>query len=144
MSTLMSGHPIEQRPIHLGLGAAAIVQPEFTGSLEWYEGYVQRHQSDGVEGRLVSQFSFDESWDMWEMHPAGSEVVLCIAGHITLYQEHPDGIRDKVTLGPGEYAINAPGTWHTADVRGRATAVFITAGLGTQHRPRTKEDTEAW
>jgi hypothetical protein len=29
-----------------------------------------------------------------------------------------------------------PGTWHTADVAGAATAVFITAGLGTQHRPR--------
>jgi hypothetical protein len=41
-----------------------------------------------------------------------------------------------VTLGPGEYAINAAGTWHTADIDGSATALFITAGLGTIHRPR--------
>jgi len=79
---------------------------------------------------------------MWEMHPSGSEVVLCIAGRITLYQEHADGARDSVSIGPGEYVINAPGTWHTADAEGRATAVFITAGLGTQHRPRVAGDTQ--
>ena len=140
----MSGYPIEQRPIHLGPGAAAIVQPEFTGSMDWYDNYMQRHQSEGVEGRLVSQFSFDKPWAMWEMHPAGSEVVLCIAGHITLYQEHADGSRNTIGLGPGEYAINTPGTWHTADVQGSATAVFITAGLGTQHRPRMMGDTKDW
>ena len=132
----MSSYPIQQRPIHLGLSGAAVVQPEFTGSMDWYAAYVQRHQSDGVEGRLVSQFTFDGPWDMWEMHPAGSEVVLCIAGHITLHQEHPDGTRNSVSLKAGEYAINPPGTWHTADVQGSATALFITAGLGTQHRPR--------
>lgn len=36
----------------------------------------------------------------------------------------------------GEYAINAPGVWHTADVETEVTCVFITAGLGTEHRPR--------
>jgi quercetin dioxygenase-like cupin family protein len=41
-----------------------------------------------------------------------------------------------VSLQPGEYAINPPGAWHTADVDGRATALFVTAGMGTQHRPR--------
>ena len=138
----MSNYALERRPIHLGLGATAAVQPQFTGSMDWYGTYAQRHQSDGVEGRLVSQFSFDKSWDMWEMHPAGSEVVLCIVGRITLYQEHADGAREKVSIGPGEYAINAPGTWHTADVQGCATAVFITAGLGTQHRPRVAGDTK--
>jgi hypothetical protein len=138
----MSSHPIQRRPIHLGLGATAVVQPEFTGSMDWYGAYGQRHQSDGVEGRLVSQFSFDKPWDMWEMHPAGSEVVLCTAGRITLYQEHADGTRNRVSIGPGEYAINAAGTWHTADVQGNATAIFITAGLGTQHRPRVVGDTK--
>ena len=140
----MSAYPIDQRPIHLGLGATAVVQPEFTGAMAWYEAYVQRHRSDGVEGRLVSQFSFDTSWDMWEMHPAGSEVVLCTAGRITLYQEHVDGTRSRIDIGPGQYAINAPGTWHTADVQGHATALFITAGSGTQHRPRGVDETKAW
>ena len=132
----MPAHDISVHPIHLGRGAAAIVEPEFTGSPEWYEAYTQRRLSDGTEGRLVSMFEFSASWDSWEMHPGGSEVVLCTAGSFTLHQERANGSRSKVVLAPGQYAINEPGTWHTADVEGTATAVFITAGLGTQHRPR--------
>jgi quercetin dioxygenase-like cupin family protein len=81
-------------------------------------------------------FTFTAPWSMWEMHPNGSEVVLCTSGTITLHQEAADGTRRTVSLLPGEYAINESGTWHTADVTGSATAVFITAGLGTQHRAR--------
>ncbi len=123
-------------PIHLGLGATAEVEPTFTGEMEWYMAYGQRHEADGAEGRLVSMTTFDESWDVWEMHPNGAEVVLCTAGSMTLHQEHADGTTGSVTVGPGEYAVNPPGTWHTADVAETATAVFITAGLGTEHRGR--------
>ena len=70
------------------------------------------------------------------MHPAGAEVVLCTAGTITLLQQHADGTVTSIRLGAGQYAINPPGVWHTADVTGRATAVFITAGSGTEGRPR--------
>ena len=132
----MAGSNISTHPIHLGLGATAIVQPEFTGDMKWYEAYSERHGADGSEGRLVSMYSFEKSWDMWEMHPNGSEVVLCTAGAITLHQEHADGSRDTVVLKAGEYVINEPGTWHTADIGCEATALFITAGLGTTHRPR--------
>jgi quercetin dioxygenase-like cupin family protein len=132
----MSGTDIFKCPIHLGRGATAVLEPEFTGSMDWYQGYTTRHAADGTEGRLVSMYSFSESWNMWEMHPDGSEVVLCTAGAITLHQETADGTRRTVSLQPGEYAINEPGTWHTADVSAPATAVFITAGWGTQHRPR--------
>jgi quercetin dioxygenase-like cupin family protein len=131
----MPGTNIHTHPIHLGLGATAVAQPEFTG-MEWYDAYSERHVADGKEGRLVSMHTFDKSWDMWEVHPAGREVVLCTAGSIALHQERPDGSIRTVTLKPGEYVINEPGTWHTADVEREATAVFITAGLGTEHRPR--------
>ena len=133
---MTSGANIHKHPIHLGLGASAVVQPEFTGDLQWYEAYEQRHAADGKEGRLVSMFTFERSWDAWEMHPQGHEVVLCTAGSLTLHQERPDGSQRSVTLRAGEYAINEPGTWHTADVDQPATAVFITAGRGTTHRPR--------
>lgn len=129
------GISIERFPLHLGLGARAVPQPEFTG-MEWYEAYGARNAADGREGRLVSMYSFTESWTSWEMHPAGDEVVICVAGAMTLHQQRPDGTAETVTLGPGEYAINAPGVWHTADIEGSATAVFITAGEGTEHRPR--------
>ena len=134
----MSAAPknLESNPIHLGLGATATPQPVFTGEMEWYMGYGQRHGGDGVEGRLVSMHTFTESWDVWEVHPSGAEVVLCVAGEIELVQEL-DGREVKTTLTTGEYAINEPGTWHTANVADSATAVFMTAGAGTEHRPRT-------
>ena len=129
-------HRLDEAFIHLGLGATAVVQPGFSG-MEWYEGYGARHGADGPEGRLVSQYDFTESWDSWEMHPAGAEVVICVSGTMVLTQESPDGTTARVTLAAGDYAINPPGTWHTADVtHGPVRAIFITAGEGTTHRPR--------
>ena len=125
---------LTKHPVHLGLGATAISEPEFTG-MEWYAEYARRHASDGNEARLVSMYTFDSPWDVWEMHPNGGELVLCTAGEITVLQEI-DGAIVRTTLHPGEYAINDPGVWHTADVSASATAVFITAGVGTEHRKR--------
>lgn len=127
---------LERFPIHLGLGAKAVQLPEFTGGMAWYERYGADHAADGNEGRLVSMFTFTGDWESWEMHPAGDEVVICISGAMTIHQELADGTPRTVTIGAGEYAINPPGAWHTADIAGEATALFITAGEGTQHRPR--------
>lgn len=121
--------------VHLGLGAKAEAQPAFDG-MAWYDAYEARTASDGAEGRLVSLYRFDADWDMWEMHPHGEELVVCVVGTMTLYQERPDGTVETVTLDAGDYAINPPGVWHTADVSGEATALFVTAGMGTEHRAR--------
>lgn len=126
---------LSTHPVHLGLGARATSEPEFTG-LPWYAAYGARHAADGAEGRLVSLHTFAEPWSMWERHPQGHEVVVCTAGELTLIQELASG-HVRTTLRPGDYAINEPGVWHTADASAPATALFITAGLGTEHRPRT-------
>ena len=129
---------LETRPIHLGHGGTAIPQPEFPRderAMQWYMEYGTRHAEDGEEGRLVSCFRFTEDWAGWEMHPAGAEVVVCIEGSMTLIQEI-GGEQVRTTLCPGEYAINPPGVWHTADIDGQATGFFITSGVGTQGRPR--------
>ena len=132
----MADRTIFTHPLHLGRGATAVPQPEFTGGMDWYMAYGDRHGDDGAEGRLVSAFTFTESWDSWEMHPSGDEVVICLSGKMTLHQEMADGSTNTVILTPGEYAVNPPGCWHTADIEGEASALFITAGEGTQHRPR--------
>ena len=80
---------IATRPIHLGLGATAEVEPDFNGEVSWYTSYVDRHATDGAEGPLVTMHGFTESWDMWEMHPQGSEVVLCVAGRLTFIRSTP-------------------------------------------------------
>ena len=131
----MTAPRLDAQFIHLGLGATAEELPPFTG-MEWYEGYGARAAADGAEGRLVSQYTFTESWTSWEMHPAGAEVVICTHGAMVLVQEWPDGQLSETALAAGDYAINPPGVWHTANVPQSATAIFITAGEGTTHRPR--------
>lgn len=132
---MTAGKSLFDYPIHLGLGAKAVAEPKFTG-FEWYEAYGERHADDLDEGRIVAMYRFEESWTSWEVHPSGDEVVCCIQGHMTLHQELPDGSKQSHELGPGEYAINPPGVWHTADTDGPVVALFITVGKGTQNRPR--------
>lgn len=130
----MKARKLAEEWIHLGLGATAEPQPPFNG-MEWFDRYSEAHARDGQEARLVSQYRFTQSWDMWEMHPHGAEVVVCTGGDFILIQD-VDGKHVHTPLARGEYAINPPGTWHTADVEGEAEALFITAGIGTRHRPR--------
>jgi quercetin dioxygenase-like cupin family protein len=124
-----------ERFVHLGIGATAAPQPPFDG-MAWYDGYTERSAADGAEGRLVSLYRFDADWTMWEMHPHGDELVVCTQGAITLLIEGEDGRVERRTLGEGDYAVNPRGRWHSADVAGPATALFITPGEGTRHRPR--------
>jgi mannose-6-phosphate isomerase-like protein (cupin superfamily) len=130
-----TGFDLSTFPVHLGLGATAERLGAFDGTPEWYERYGEAHASDGAEGRLVSLHTFDRPWDSWEMHPNGDELVVCVAGTVTLHQEI-DGETRTAVLGVGEAIVNPPGVWHTADVDEPATAVFVTAGMGTEVRPR--------
>lgn len=132
----MDARRLDQFPVHLGPGASAAALPEYTGTADWYEAYAAAHAGEGPEGRLVSQHRFEQSWDSWEMHPAGDELVICTEGTITLIQEAADGSNRAQVLGAGDYAINPAGVWHTADVSGPCCTIFVTAGWDTRHRPR--------
>jgi mannose-6-phosphate isomerase-like protein (cupin superfamily) len=134
----MGGHDLETHPIHLGLGGTAVTQPEFPRderAMAWYMDYAGRHAADGEDGRLVSLFRFTEDWPSWEMHPAGAEVVVCLSGAMELVQEVGEA-EVRTRLSSGEYTINPPGVWHTANIDGEASGLFITPGVGTQNRPR--------
>lgn len=125
--------------VHLGLGATTVRLPPHTGDMSWYETYGAAHEADGNDGRLVSLHTFSESWDTWEVHPEGTELVLCTQGRVTFTQEALDGNLERVTLESGQAVVNDPGVWHTADIADgeSATVLFITAGRGTQIRPRS-------
>jgi mannose-6-phosphate isomerase-like protein (cupin superfamily) len=84
---------------------------------------------------MVTWFEMASDWDSWEVHPAGEEVVLCLSGRFRVHQER-DGDTAVVEVGPGEYVVNPPGVWHTADVIEPGNGLFITPGQGTTHRPR--------
>jgi uncharacterized cupin superfamily protein len=122
-------------PIHLGLGSRALAVEGF----EWDGGvlaaYAAAVAGDGADGRLVMAFQGSQPWDVWERHPAGDEVVICLSGRMTLIQE-VDGQPEPVELGPCEAAVNPAGVWHTADVHEPVVFLTITPGVGTEHRPR--------
>jgi hypothetical protein len=70
----MQGKSLYDYPIHLGSGARAVAEPQFTG-FEWYEAYGERHADDLEEGRIVSLFRFEESWTSWSMR-----LILAVRG----------------------------------------------------------------
>jgi mannose-6-phosphate isomerase-like protein (cupin superfamily) len=120
--------------VHLGRGPTATPLPDFTFSPEVLEAYESRFSSDGNDGRLVCITPQEATWDSWERHPAGEEVVVLLSGRIDLVQEI-DGTERLVELHPGEAVINPPGVWHRGIVHEPGRALFITPGRGTEMRP---------
>jgi quercetin dioxygenase-like cupin family protein len=121
--------------VHLGLGGRVSPLPDFEWTPEYLEAYTERTAADGSDGRLVCVVAQDESWTTWERHPAGEELVVLLGGHVDLIQDL-DGEHRVVALHPGEAVVNPAGVWHTADVHEPGAALFITAGRGTEVRPR--------
>jgi quercetin dioxygenase-like cupin family protein len=130
-----AGFDLSQVYVHLGLGARAETLPDFTWSEEYLRGYVAEHEADGAEGRLVMIGHEAATWTGWERHPAGDEVVVALSGQQTLIQE-TDGQQRRIELHAGQAVINPRGVWHTADVHEPGSVLYITPGLGTEHRPR--------
>jgi mannose-6-phosphate isomerase-like protein (cupin superfamily) len=120
--------------VHLGAGATALPIPDF----EWSEAGMARYR-DMVGGRrdddrLVCLIRQDATWETWECHPAGEEVVVLLSGRVDVIQDLPEG-HHLIELHPGEALVNPTGVWHTARVHEPGDALFITPGEGTEVRP---------
>jgi mannose-6-phosphate isomerase-like protein (cupin superfamily) len=100
---------------------------------EFWQTIDRRSELQG--GRLVGRFHNAQDWDIWEMHPAGDEVVCLLSGAIDVVLDDPDGER-VVALEVGRTCIVPRGVWHRAIVREPGDTLHITRGEGTQHRPR--------
>ena len=121
--------------VHLGRGSRAIPVPDFEWTPEFLARYAAEHEADGAEGRLVMMGSSDASWTTWERHPAGEELVVVISGRLTLVQEI-DGAERRIEMRAGEAIVNPRNVWHTSDIDEPCRTLFVTPGLGTEHRPR--------
>lgn len=86
-------------------------------------------------GRLVGTFHNAADWAIWEMHPAGDEIVCLLSGAIDVVLEEDHGER-VVPLEAGQTCIVPQGVWHRAVVREPGDTLHITRGEGTQHRLR--------
>jgi quercetin dioxygenase-like cupin family protein len=131
---MTAGFDLSSTYLHLGLGATVTPLPDFEWSQSYLEGYDRRFEADGVEGRLVTVSPETKTWTHWERHPAGDEVVYLLSGRIDVVQDH-DGAEVTIPLRAGEAMINPKGVWHRGIMHEPGTALFITPGRGTEHRP---------
>ena len=81
---------------------------------------------------LVSQFSFDEPWPTWEIHPKGDELVMLLQGDTDMVLSNDDGSETVIRVSRvGEYVIVPKATWHTARPHSPTVMLFLTPGEGT-------------
>ncbi|MCW5837145.1 MAG: cupin domain-containing protein [Labilithrix sp.] len=121
--------------IHLGGPSVALALRAFGGD---YDRYVAAHCTSEDPGRLVSVAESTEDWPVWEVHPAGDEVVVVLKGRAELVQDF-DGALRTVVLGPNDAVVNPAGVPHTANVIEPFTALYITPCPGTIHLPRERD-----
>ncbi len=85
---------------------------------------------------LVTTSSFHAPWPTWEKHPNGDEIVILLSGSVDFTLETAEGNKVVQVRKSGEYVFVPKAHWHTADPLQPTTMLFITAGEGTQVRPR--------
>ena len=85
-------------------------------------------------GWLVGIYPARETWQQWEMHPNGDELVQLLSGALDVVLELPDGER-TVPLRGLEAILIPKGTWHTVKVKKAGQTLHITYGTGTEMRP---------
>ena len=134
----MTDSPIDlsQQPIHLDDQANAVALENFQFDGASFEGYIAAHCTDKSPGRLVMIESSPISWDTWEIHPAGDELVIVLEGRGEMLQQTDRG-EVRIDIYPGATVINPKGVWHTANVEQAIKAIYITPCPGTDHKPRT-------
>ena len=101
--------------VHLGQGSTATPLPDFDVVGGARRGLPQEVRRRREEGRLVCVIAQDATWDGWERHPAGDEVVVLLTGRVDVVQDL-DGADHVVELRPGDAMVNPVNVWHTARV----------------------------
>jgi mannose-6-phosphate isomerase-like protein (cupin superfamily) len=87
------------------------------------------------EGRLLSAFTFSESWSSWERHPHGEELVMLLSGSALVVFEESGQERTMELDEPGSYVLVPRNVWHTARTSVPTKMLFLTPGAGTEHKP---------
>lgn len=119
--------------VHLAGDRGLVAVPGFNFD---YDGYVAKHCTAAAPGRLTHLATSKEHWPVWEVHPAGDELVVIVSGRAEFIQDVGGELR-SVVVGPNQAIINPAGVPHTANVIEPFTAFYVTPAIGTEHRPRT-------
>lgn len=120
---------LQQGYVHLKeLGQAARIE---VGSESWSTiGARPELQA----GRLLGAVKLEKDMPHWEMHPAGDELVLALAGEFEIVLQ--DGRADHaVALAAGHAFLVPFGMWHRVRVKSAGEILFVTPEKGSQYRP---------
>jgi hypothetical protein len=104
-------------------------------SESFWQEVAQGDRPELNQGRLMSALTFSQPWPTWERHPAGEELVLLLAGAVTIVLEESSGERSILLDQIGAYVLVPTGVWHTAQTTVTTRLLFLTPGAGTEHRP---------
>src|SRR5579875_2132064 len=125
--------------VHLGLGTTVRPLPGFSWSAANMARYLREFSEDRDERRLVGIIQARHTWQHWECHLNGDELVVLLSGKCHVIQE-VDDTHNTVTLLPGQAMINPRGVWHTTDVEEPGDSLFIAGGRRTIYRARNRGD----
>lgn len=138
MAHRKEAHPVDASPIPAQLATvAAVLSPTLRIDRrprgdEFYEA-LDRDYDSFAGHTLISEYSFDGPWGVWEMHPKGDELVYLLSGTTDFLLRRESG-DERLTLSePGSYVVVPKGVWHTAEPKTPTRMLFITPGEGTQN-----------
>jgi mannose-6-phosphate isomerase-like protein (cupin superfamily) len=83
---------------------------------------------------LVASYEFESDWGVWEIHPAGDEIVILLSGAATLRMKIDSTEKVVELRESGSFAVVPRNTWHTAKIREATRMMFVTPGEGTENR----------
>ncbi len=120
---------LRDRYLHLKEGGAAV-------AVEGGAAFWRRLMAGEAryEGRLVVASDISADMAHWEMHPAGEELLICLAGRFEVLLEDADG-QSAARLDAGQALVVPRGAWHRLRVHEPGRMIFVTWGEGTRHRP---------
>jgi mannose-6-phosphate isomerase-like protein (cupin superfamily) len=125
--------PFDLSSTYLRVRADASVEPLSVDETFWER--IAAGQLGGFQNEyLVSCYTFDAPWPVWEVHPKGDEIVYLLSGSATFLFETESGTRAIELKEPGTCVVIPKGTWHTAKAKTPCRMLFITPGEGTRHR----------
>jgi quercetin dioxygenase-like cupin family protein len=133
----MSGEPVHDlahEVVLIGAGFGAAAEP---GGKACWDAVMSGGRPDVESGWLVTAGMHEGTWSYWEMHPEGEELVVLLSGAVTFVLDRGGEITEHRLDRAGQLVLVPRGAWHYASADAPAHLLFVTAGRGTQHRPRT-------
>ena len=87
-----------------------------------------------IEGFMMARLPVTGTSEHWERHPEGEEILYLLSGTVEVVLDEGAG-ENRVRLDAGRALIVPRGVWHYIDAVTASEMLFLTCGMGTEHKP---------